>query len=180
MVSLRISQDIFWKLYQRDLVLKRSVEQLFCNSCQRYVKQNKTEQILFIELNIIFLQRFLADRYVAGTCPDPACKFVDARGDQCDKCGKLINAIELVDPKCQICKTSPEVKSSDHLFLDLKKVSSKEKMKFNEIFFSNSYQTMFDLRLKNPVKQVIGRVQPPVLLKLGLTKVLNHVVSHVI
>ena len=66
---------------------------------------------------------FLADRYVAGTCPDPACRFDDARGDQCDRCGKLINAIELVDPKCQICRSTPQVKKSEHLFLDLPKVS---------------------------------------------------------
>jgi methionyl-tRNA synthetase len=70
-----------------------------------------------------FIKSFLADRYVAGTCPDPACKFYDARGDQCDKCGKLINAIELIDPKCQICRsTTPQIKKSDHLFLDLPKV----------------------------------------------------------
>ena len=37
--------------------------------------------------------RFLADRFVEGTCP--LCSYDDARGDQCDKCGKLINAIEL-------------------------------------------------------------------------------------
>lgn len=66
---------------------------------------------------------FLADRYVAGTCPDPVCAFNDARGDQCDKCGKLINAVELIEPKCQICRSTPQVKKSDHLFLDLPKVS---------------------------------------------------------
>ena len=37
--------------------------------------------------------RFLADRFVEGTCP--LCSYDDARGDQCDKCGKLINAIDL-------------------------------------------------------------------------------------
>ena len=38
-------------------------------------------------------RRFLADRFVEGTCP--LCSYDDARGDQCDKCGKLINAIDL-------------------------------------------------------------------------------------
>lgn len=37
--------------------------------------------------------RFLADRFVEGTCP--FCNYEEARGDQCDKCGKLINATEL-------------------------------------------------------------------------------------
>jgi methionyl-tRNA synthetase len=59
---------------------------------------------------------------VAGTCPNPVCKYDDARGDQCDKCGKLINAVELIEPKCQICRSTPQIKKSDHLFLDLPKV----------------------------------------------------------
>jgi methionyl-tRNA synthetase len=68
-------------------------------------------------------ERFLADRYVTGTCPDLVCKYVDARGDQCDKCGKLINAVELIEPKCQICRNTPQIKTSEHLFLDLPNVS---------------------------------------------------------
>ena len=65
---------------------------------------------------------FLADRYVAGTCPHATCKFNDAHGDQCDKCGKLMNAVELIDPKCQICRSTPQLKKTEHLFLDLNNV----------------------------------------------------------
>lgn len=67
-----------------------------------------------------FISRFLADRFVEGTCP--MCGFDDARGDQCDGCGKLINAVELINPKCKMCKSAPAVKSTDHLFVDLPKV----------------------------------------------------------
>ena len=70
---------------------------------------------------MLFFFRFLADRFVEGTCP--LCMYEDARGDQCDKCGKLINAIELINPTCKLCKSTPEVRSSDHLFLDLPKVT---------------------------------------------------------
>ncbi|OUC09513.1 methionine--tRNA ligase, partial [Litorilinea aerophila] len=38
-------------------------------------------------------RRFLADRYVEGTCP--FCGYPDARGDQCDNCGRLYDALEL-------------------------------------------------------------------------------------
>ncbi|CAF1063255.1 unnamed protein product [Adineta steineri] len=106
----QICQDIFWKLHKRDLVFKDIVEQLYCDTCQR----------------------FLADRYVAGTCPDPACKYNDARGDQCDKCGKLVNAIELVEPKCQICRNTPQIKKSDHLFLDLPKLQPEVRSWFDK------------------------------------------------
>jgi len=64
--------------------------------------------------------RYLADRFVEGTCP--MCGFDDARGDQCDGCGKLINAVDLILPRCKLCQKTPTVRSSQHLFLDLPKV----------------------------------------------------------
>ena len=57
-----------------------------------------------------------------GVCPLPGCGYEDARGDQCDKCGKLINAVDLVKPRCKICSAAPEIKSSLHIFIDLPKV----------------------------------------------------------
>ncbi|XP_064354754.1 methionine--tRNA ligase, cytoplasmic isoform X3 [Dromaius novaehollandiae] len=66
-----IAQDIFQRLLARGFLLQDTVEQLRCEGCQR----------------------FLADRFVEGICP--FCSYEEARGDQCDKCGKLINAVEL-------------------------------------------------------------------------------------
>lgn len=54
----------------------------------------------------------------------PLCGYEEARGDQCDKCGKLINAIELKKPQCKVCRSCPVVKSSQHLFLDLPKLEN--------------------------------------------------------
>ncbi len=34
-LNFRISQDIFWKLHKRNLVFKDTVEQLYCETCQR-------------------------------------------------------------------------------------------------------------------------------------------------
>ena len=56
-------------------LMEDQIDQLFCEKCDR----------------------FLADRFVEGTCP--LCNFEDARGDQCDACGKLINAVELIKPR---------------------------------------------------------------------------------
>jgi len=95
-----IAQQIFLELEKNGWSSEAEVEQLYCEKCQR----------------------FLADRFVEGTCPDPACAYDDARGDQCDKCGKLVNATELVNPKCKLCKSSPVVRLSKHLFLDLQKL----------------------------------------------------------
>ena len=47
-------------------------------------------------------QRFLADRLVEDTCLTLDCNYDFARGDQCEKCGKLLNPTELKDPKCKV------------------------------------------------------------------------------
>ncbi|XP_073708724.1 methionine--tRNA ligase, cytoplasmic [Garra rufa] len=94
----KIAQDIFWRLHERDFLLEDTVEQLRCESCQR----------------------FLADRFVEGECPH--CRYPEARGDQCDKCGRLINAVELRNPQCKVCKQTPVIRSSKHLFLNLPKL----------------------------------------------------------
>ena len=66
-------------------------------------------------------QRFLADRFVKGTCP--TCAYDDAGGDQCDGCGNLINAVELVNPKCTLCGKKPSPVKSSHIFIDLAKIT---------------------------------------------------------
>jgi methionyl-tRNA synthetase len=60
--------------------------------------------------------RFLPDRYVEGTCP--VCGFEDARGDQCDNCGSLLDPTELKNPRSKISgSTNIEVRDTAHLFL---------------------------------------------------------------
>ena len=59
----------------------------------------------------------LPDRYVEGTCP--ICGFEDARGDQCDNCGNLLDAVDLIEPRSKIDGQPPEFRETKHLFLDL-------------------------------------------------------------
>ncbi|XP_025256774.1 methionine--tRNA ligase, cytoplasmic isoform X3 [Theropithecus gelada] len=97
----KITQDIFQRLLTRGFVLQDTVEQLRCEHCAR----------------------FLADRFVEGVCP--FCGYEEARGDQCDKCGKLINAVELKKPQCKVCRSCPVVQSTHHLFLDLPRLEKR-------------------------------------------------------
>jgi methionyl-tRNA synthetase len=61
-------------------------------------------------------RRFLPDRYVLGTCPH--CGFADARGDQCDGCGSLLDPTDLVRPRSVLSgDTQLELRESRHLFL---------------------------------------------------------------
>lgn len=65
----------------------------------------------------------MADRFVEGICP--GCKYEDARGDQCDGCGHLVNATELIKPRCKVCSTTPIIKASTQFFIDLPKLEPK-------------------------------------------------------
>jgi methionyl-tRNA synthetase len=61
-------------------------------------------------------RRFLPDRYVLGICP--YCGSSDARGDQCDACGRLLDPPDLIQPRSAISgDTSLELRWSRHLFL---------------------------------------------------------------
>ena len=90
-----VAQDIFLNLLDKGYIYKSTVLQSFCPHCQR----------------------FLPDRYIEGTCP--YCSAGAARGDQCDACGKPLNPVELVHPRCCLCSSVPEFRDSEHFFLKL-------------------------------------------------------------
>ncbi|XP_011500338.1 PREDICTED: methionine--tRNA ligase, cytoplasmic [Ceratosolen solmsi marchali] len=93
-----IVQAMFLRIKDKGYVLTNIIDQLLCENCDR----------------------FLADRFVEGTCP--RCKYEDARGDQCDGCGHLVNATELINPRCKVCSNKPVIKASTQFFLDLPKI----------------------------------------------------------
>jgi methionyl-tRNA synthetase len=62
-------------------------------------------------------ERFLPDRYVEGTCY--LCGYEDARGDQCDNCGSLLEANQLQNPRSKLDGSTPELRETEHFFLDL-------------------------------------------------------------
>ena len=65
-------------------------------------------------------KRFLPDRYVEGTCY--ICGYTNARGDQCDQCGNLLDATQLIDPRSKIDGSTPELLETEHYYLDLGKL----------------------------------------------------------
>lgn len=72
-----------------------------------YLYRETTEQFYDGEVG-----RFLPDRYVEGTCPH--CGYLDARGDQCDNCGRTLDPIDLVDPRSKLSDTTPELRETEH------------------------------------------------------------------
>ena len=63
--------------------------------------------------------RFLPDRYVRGVCP--VCKFEDARGDQCDECGSILDPVDLGAPTYNRDggRHPVEIRDAEHQFLRL-------------------------------------------------------------
>ncbi|MEL3906851.1 MAG: methionine--tRNA ligase [Treponema sp.] len=90
-----IVQGIFKDIEKNGFITEHTIEQLHCAHCGR----------------------FLADRYVRGTCP--RCGYDDARGDQCEHCGELLDPTELKSPRCSTCGAEPEPRSTKHLYIDL-------------------------------------------------------------
>ncbi|MEW5315595.1 MAG: hypothetical protein WDW38_007012 [Sanguina aurantia] len=94
-----IAQSIFQTLQANEQLVEQENQQLYSEA----------------------LGKFLADRYVFGTCPK--CKYEDARGDQCDACGNLLNPTELINPRCKVTGTKPVLRPTRHIFLDLPKLT---------------------------------------------------------
>ncbi|MFO8062106.1 MAG: methionine--tRNA ligase, partial [bacterium] len=83
--------------------------------------ENKTQQQYYCEK----CSRFLPDRYVEGECPH--CHFDNARGDQCDNCGKVVDNVTLINPKCKLCGSVPVVRETEHFYLKLNEFSDRLK-----------------------------------------------------
>ena len=97
--------------------LQTEIVQAIFKACDDngYITEKESEQLYCPECG-----RFLADRFVKGTCPH--CGNEDARGDQCEKCGTLLDPTELIDPKCSVCGATPIVKKTKNLYIDLPKL----------------------------------------------------------
>jgi methionyl-tRNA synthetase len=65
------------------------------------------------------LERFLPDRFVRGTCPNPRCDNTSAYSDECDKCGHQHEPTELLDPRSALSDATPVMRETKHWYLDM-------------------------------------------------------------
>ncbi len=91
----KTSQDFFLNLHGKGYIVPKIQKQFFCPRCQR----------------------FLPDRYVEGTCP--YCGSEGARGDQCDECGKWLEPLDLKNPRCKLCGSTPVYRKTKQWFFRL-------------------------------------------------------------
>ena len=109
-------------MYEGRFIYEKSVPQAFCPKCSG----------------------FLADRFVEGKCPECG---QEARGDQCDACGKVLEPEILNNPRCSVCGTTPEFRETNHLYIALSKlekeidsyIESHPEWRKNAVAFSKKY-----------------------------------------
>lgn len=94
----RVVQDFFIRLIKKGYIYKKRSYQYFSQ------KED----------------RFLPDRYVEGICCH--CKFPNARGDQCDRCNKILEIGELLKPRSKLTSHPVELKESEHYYFNLSKL----------------------------------------------------------
>jgi methionyl-tRNA synthetase len=125
-----ISSDVFGRTSdpQHVPVTQHIFNQLDKNG---YIIEQETEQ-LYSEQD----KMFLADRFVLGTCPH--CNYDDARGDQCDKCGRLLTPLELINPRSALSGSKPVLRKTKHLYIDLAQLEPKLRAWFADKHFSEN------------------------------------------
>ncbi|RLE60065.1 MAG: methionine--tRNA ligase, partial [Thermoprotei archaeon] len=100
-VHIEFVRNFYLNLYERGYIYEKEIEMPYCPRCQI----------------------FLPDRFIEGECP--YCHYEKARGDQCDKCGRLLEPVKLINPRCNICGERPIIKKTKHWFFDLPKLTDK-------------------------------------------------------
>jgi len=91
-------QDFYLDIQKNGYIIEKEIESLYCDQDNLY----------------------LPDRFVEGICP--YCGDEKARGDQCDKCQKLLTPLDLKNPYCVICNNSPEIRKTKHWYMDFPKL----------------------------------------------------------
>ncbi len=89
------TQQIVLELMRRGYIYPKTLRLPYCPTCKR----------------------FLPDRYLRGICPYCG---AEARGDECDQgCGRHLEPGELLEPRCRICGSKPEMRETRHYFFKL-------------------------------------------------------------
>ena len=85
------------KLYESEYIYEKEAPQAYCQGCGSS----------------------LADRFVLGRCPRCG---KEARGDQCDVCGTVLEPEALVNPVCATCGKPIAFRSAKHLYIAISRL----------------------------------------------------------
>jgi methionyl-tRNA synthetase len=126
-VHKETSQDFMIKLWKNKMLEKKTTKQWFDPK----------------------IQRFLQDRNVTGKCPNPNCTNEMAYSDECEVCGTQYDPSQLINPKSSLSDATPELRDTNHLWLDMWKVSDQltewiksKQNKWRKGVFNEVYETV--------------------------------------
>jgi len=106
--DFNISVDLYGRTHTA--LHQELVQSLF----SRLDEQGLIDERTMIQPYSIDDKMFLADRYVKGSCPKCG---GDANGDQCDKCGALLEPSELINPYSAVSGShNIEMRETKHLY----------------------------------------------------------------
>ena len=91
-VHIRVAQDFFTRLLDNGYLYPKTTDQFFDEE----------------------RSQFLPDRYIEGTCPH--CGYPNARGDQCDNCGRTLDPSDLIDPRSKLTGSTPVLRQTEHYY----------------------------------------------------------------
>lgn len=104
----RVSQSVFLALHQNGY--------LFTQTSRQWYSPKRA--------------RFLPDRYVEGTCY--ICGYENARSDQCDRCGNVLDPEKLINPRSRVGDDVLELRPTEHFYLDLSSLEDRVRTFLNE------------------------------------------------
>lgn len=119
---IQFVQEFHKKLYESPYVYEKESPQAWCGSCKS----------------------FLADRFVTGRCPRCG---EEARGDQCDACGEVLEPENLLEPACAVCGSPIAFRNARHLYIAISKLEKEleefigkhDNWRKNAVAFSKRY-----------------------------------------
>lgn len=96
----KVTHDFFLTLVKNGYIIKKTTEQYYSEADKK----------------------FLPDRYVEGECS--YCHAKEQRADQCENCGRMLGAGELINPKSKSTGADVDFKETEHYFIDYPKLQS--------------------------------------------------------
>jgi methionyl-tRNA synthetase len=107
--DFNLSFDLYGRTHTK--LQEKLVQSLFA----RLDEQDLVEERTMVQPYSVDDKMFLADRFIKGTCPK--CGWEKADGDQCEKCGSLLEPRDLINPYSSISGSKNiEWRETKHLY----------------------------------------------------------------
>lgn len=120
-----ITQQMLLGLHSNGLLKEKNTEEYFCEICNRFV----------------------CDRFIHGICYNVNCGGL-TKGDECEKCCKILEINNILSKHCSVCNTEPIKKNTTHLYFDLAPYKEELKSYFLDDYDIADQSTTSDIKSK--------------------------------